>query len=149
MEKGLRIHSDAGAQFHLDFFYGLSSLVYFESGDLKNAQHRAEEALKLSQKSPRTWIEGFVWIQLGRICGKSKNSHIGEPVEYILRGIRILDELELKPLYAPGYLHLSELYADMGQKDRAMENLKKAEKMFREMGMSYWLAKTQEVVGRL
>jgi tetratricopeptide (TPR) repeat protein len=149
MEKGLRIHSDAGAQFHLDFFYGLSSLVYFESGDLKNAQHRAEEALKLSQKSPRTWIEGFVWIQLGRICGKSKNSHIGEPVEYILRGIRILDELDLKPLYAPGYLHLSELYADMGQKDRAMENLKKAEKMFREMGMSYWLAKTQEVVGRL
>jgi len=38
---------------------------------------------------------------------------------------------------------------DTRQQDKAMENLKKAEEMFREMGMDYWLAKTQEVLGRL
>jgi hypothetical protein len=31
----------------------------------------------------------------------------------------------------------------------SLENLKRAEGMFQEMGMDYWLAKTQEVLGRL
>ncbi len=30
-----------------------------------------------------------------------------------------------------------------------LENLKKAETMFREMGMDYWLGKAQEVLARL
>ncbi len=41
------------------------------------------------------------------------------------------------------------LYADIGQKDKALENLKKADGMFRGMGMDYYLAKTQEVLARL
>jgi hypothetical protein len=36
-----------------------------------------------------------------------------------------------------------------GQKDKALENLKKAEGMFREMGMDYWLAKTHKALERL
>jgi len=37
-----------------------------------------------------------------------------------------------------GYLFLGELYADRGQGEKAQE-----------MGMDYWLARTQEVLGRL
>ena len=48
-----------------------------------------------------------------------------------------------------GYLFLGELYADTGERDKALENLNKAEAMFQEMGMDYWLRKTQEVLGRL
>jgi hypothetical protein len=33
--------------------------------------------------------------------------------------------------------------------EEAMEYLKKAKRMFQEMGMDYWLAKTQEVLARL
>ncbi len=44
---------------------------------------------------------------------------------------------------------MGELYADRGQRENALENLKKAEGMFQEMGMDYWLAQTQEVLGRL
>ena len=36
-----------------------------------------------------------------------------------------------------------------GQKKKSLENLKKAEENFREMGMDYWLDKTQEVLKRL
>jgi len=54
-----------------------------------------------------------------------------------------------KSFSAQGYLFLGELYADKGQKEKALENLKKAERMFRDMGMDYWVAKTQEVLGRL
>jgi len=44
---------------------------------------------------------------------------------------------------------LGELYEGTGQNEKALENLKKAEGMFQEMGMDYWLGKTHEVLGRL
>ena len=46
-------------------------------------------------------------------------------------------------------LFLGELYADRGQGQKALQNMKKAEGMFEKMGMDYWLARTQEVLGRL
>ena len=69
--------------------------------------------------------------------------------EYILRGIKISDELKGKPFVSTGYLFLGDLYADMGQREKALENLKTAESMFKEMGMDYWLAKTKEVLERV
>jgi hypothetical protein len=76
-------------------------------------------------------------------------SQVEKAEECILRGIKILEVLRSKPMYSYGYHFLGELYSDTGQQDKALENLKKAEEMFQEMGMDYWLAKTQEVLGRL
>ena len=69
--------------------------------------------------------------------------------EYVLQGIKMLDELKLRPFFSQGYLWLGELYADTGHREKALENLKKAEGMFQEMGMDYWLANTREVLGKL
>ena len=41
-------------------------------------------------------------------------------------GIKMLVELKLKPYYAQGHLFLGELYANVGQKGKALESLKKA-----------------------
>ena len=60
-----------------------------------------------------------------------------------------MNELKITPYYTQGQLFLGELYANEDQKEKAMENLKKAEAEFKEMGMDYWLAKTQEVLDRL
>jgi hypothetical protein len=60
--------------------------------------------------------------------------------------MKIADELKTKPFYAQGHLFLGELYADAGQKEKALENMKKAEVMFQEMGMDYWLARTKKVL---
>ncbi len=148
MEKGLKIQIDGGANFHLCYFYRLLGLVHLESGDLKNAQQYAEKALKLSQRDNEKWDEGLAWILMGRIYAEVGKSQIDKAEEYILNGIKILNDLKLKPLYSPGYLSLAELYADSGQKDQARENLKKANRLFREMGMNYWLYKAQKVLKR-
>jgi len=60
-----------------------------------------------------------------------------------------MEELRLKPRSSLGYLYLGKFYIDIGQKEKAQENLKKAERMFQEMGMDYWLAKMKEVLERL
>jgi tetratricopeptide (TPR) repeat protein len=44
---------------------------------------------------------------------------------------------------------LGEIYADAGQKEKALENLKTAEDNFRDMGMDYWLARTYAVYAEL
>lgn len=51
--------------------------------------------------------------------------------------------------YARGCSSLGEVYDKAGQKEKAMENLKKAETMFQEMGMNYWLATTRKVLAGL
>lgn len=86
---------------------------------------------------------------IGRISGRTATPQIHEAEEYIWQGMDIFDELKLKPNYAGGCLSLGELYAKAGLKEKALENLKKAETMFREMGMDYWLATTRKVLAGL
>ena len=63
--------------------------------------------------------------------------------------IQILKELKLK-LYLPfGYFCRGEMYADAGRREDALKNLKKAETMYREMGIGFWPARIKEVLGRL
>jgi hypothetical protein len=61
----------------------------------------------------------------------------------------LLEELGQPLFYCWGYLCLGEVYADAGRPEEALENLKKAEGMYREMGMDYWLGKAQEALARL
>ena len=48
-----------------------------------------------------------------------------------------------------GRLCLGAIYADNGQKEKALDNLKKAESMYQEMKMGLWLGKIREVLDRL
>ena len=52
----------------------------------------------------------------------------------------------MKLFYAQGHLFLGQLYAHSGKKEKALENLKKAEVMSQEMGMDYWLVQTKKLL---
>ncbi len=148
-EKGLEIHRDSGAEMFLSMAHYLLGWIHLDLGDLKNARSLAEEALRLSQKNNEKHIEGWSWLLLGRILGKTEPLEINKAEECILKGIEICKELKIKAYYSLGHLYLGELYLNGGKKEKAMDNLKKAEGMFREMGMDYWLGKAQEVLARL
>ncbi len=55
----------------------------------------------------------------------------------------MLIEFNVRPFVAQGYLDLGELYANNDQADSALKTWTKAESMFKEMGMDYYLIKTQ------
>jgi len=148
-EKALEIQRDAGIPFFLSLHYWLLGRVHLDLGDLENAQSCVEQALELAQSNNEKHIEGVSRTYLGRALGKAERSQASEAEGSILQGINILDELKLKPWYSIGHLFLGELYADMGQTEKTLENLKKAEGAFREMGMDYWLRRTREVLDRL
>jgi tetratricopeptide (TPR) repeat protein len=144
MEKGLKMQMDIG--FPVSYIHWLLSFVHCDLGNLNDAKVHAEQALNLAQKSHHKYWEGMSQIQLGGTIGKMEGSQLHKAEENILKGMTILDELKIKPFYAQGYLFLGELYAGAGQKEKALENLKKAEAMFQEMGMDYWLARTKNLL---
>ena len=88
-------------------------------------------------------------IWLGEILGRMELPQIDKSEECILKGMEIFHKLQIKPYYFIGHLFLGELYLDAVEKEMAIKNLKKAEEMFQEMGMDYWLARTQEVLAKL
>jgi tetratricopeptide (TPR) repeat protein len=149
IEKGLKSHRDAKVAFHRSLYLCLLGIVHLKAGDLEMARSCTEEALRLSQETNEKWVEAWSRIWLGRIIGKGETSRAGKPEEYIFQGMEICDELKLKPFSAQGYLFLGELHINWGHEEKALENLKKAEVMFQEMGMDYWTQKTREVLRRL
>ncbi len=149
IEKGLSMQREAGIEWWLSLHYYYLGQSYFLLGDLKGARSFVEEALKLAQKKNEKHVEGMSLTWMGRVLSKTDRSQSAKAEDYILQGIRILDELKLKPISSTGYLILGELYADTGQKEEALELLKKAEYNFREMGMDYWLTRTKIVLAKL
>lgn len=64
IEKGLKIQSDSGVEAILSMHYWFSTVVHFDSADLKNAQRCSEKGLELSQKNNEKYIEGLSRISL-------------------------------------------------------------------------------------
>jgi len=149
VKRAFKINSEAGIPFALFVPYWVSGLIHMDSGDLENARSYMEESFKLGQNNNEKHVEGASGIYLGRILGKADISQGKKAEECILQGIKVLDEEKMKPWASQGYLCLGELYADMGQREKALENLKKAQGAFQEMGMDYYLRRTQEVLERV
>ena len=124
-----------------------SSSAYLNSGNLDEAKVHAEKALNLGQTHHERYCEGSSWLLLGRIVGKMEGSNLDEAEECILNGMKILDELETKPAYAVGCLNLAELYMRAGRKEKALENLRRSQEMFSQMGMDQWLERVKNLAG--
>jgi tetratricopeptide (TPR) repeat protein len=148
-QKAVSTQSESGTTAMSAITHLLLGAVSLDSGDLPNAQTSIEEALRLSQASGERYIEGRAGAWLGRVLGKADVSQADAAEERILQGIRLLEQLQIKPWQAEGHLLAGELYADTGQTKKARANLKKAERMFREMGMDYWLHRTRAVLSKL
>ncbi len=151
-EKGLKLQKKVGAPFLTAWAYDHLAGIQLAAGNLIRAKECAEEALKSAGESKAKPCEGVGLIILGNIKGKEDPGHIDEAHQNIHGGIAMLEELEARPIYAQGYIFLGELLADVGRKEEALENLKKAESLYLEIKVtpkSYWLKRTQEALAKL
>jgi predicted ATPase len=149
IDRGIELTNHGGSQWWKSFHYLYLSKIHFDLGDQKSSRNAVDEALKISQKNSEKHFEGASWAFLGRILGKTDPSQSNTAAKHILKGIKILDEMKIKPWFAEGRLYLGELYADNGNGEEALKNLRKAESIFQELGMDYYLSKTKEILSRL
>jgi hypothetical protein len=148
-EKGLKIQTDLGLRFLRSFCHWCCGLAHFSLGNLEEAKMQAEQALKWSLANNEKHFQGRSRILLGRFLAKADRGQIEAAVGNIRQGISQFEELGTLPWSGWGYLWLGEVYSEAGRKEEALENLKKAEPLFREMGMDFWLAKAQEELAKL
>ncbi|MGO9569690.1 MAG: adenylate/guanylate cyclase domain-containing protein [Desulfomonilaceae bacterium] len=148
-EKGLKMHTDLDMPLGRSHCHGYCSLVHFELGDVEEARTHAELALQFSLENNEKLSQAISRVLLGRAIAKTEPTHIEAAEQQILQGISLEEELGVRPWSGVGYLWLGEVYAESGRREEALETLKKAEAMFQEMGMDYWLGKAQEALARL
>jgi predicted ATPase/class 3 adenylate cyclase len=149
LEKVHKLRHESPVEIFSSFLYSLLGQTYMNLGDIKSGRKYLERALSLAERNNEIHVQGFSWIGLGQILAKTSSSQIREAEEYIRRGIALLEKINIRPHYSQGYFYLGKLYADTGQKAQAAVNLKIAEEMFQEMGMNYWLTRTQGVLENL
>jgi tetratricopeptide (TPR) repeat protein len=148
-EKRLETYRSTQSTLYVSAACNGLALVCLDLGDVEAARTHIEESLELTRKHGERHEEGRSVVILGRVVGKADPSQSAKAEGLILEGIKMLEELKVKPYQAEGYLYLGELYADTGQKEKALETLNKAEGMFRQMGMDYWVARTEKVLEKL
>ena len=148
VENGLKIQEEMRIQMGFFNDYFVLCMIDLDLGEYKHAQRLAETALNQIKKTNIKGHEGIMWALTGRILGKKDPPEFDKGEQYIHKGIQILTKKEFKPWASQGYLYLGDLYNDMGRRDEALQHLRKAEEMFQEMGMDYWLNRTKEILGK-
>jgi tetratricopeptide (TPR) repeat protein len=151
-EKGLKLAKDMGVPFFLSWIYWHLAMILRATGDLRRARECAGEALSISQECNGKSCEGVARVLLGCMVEGMTSAIIEEAQHQIRQGISILEDCKLKPLSALGYLLLGEFLASAGRKEEAMESLKKAEALYKEMNVtpeSHWLTRTKDALKKL
>jgi len=149
LEKGNDHNHSVGFSLLDAWYHELMGYVCIESGDWESARRFAVEGLECARSHKDRISEGNLCILLGSALPKTQPSLSGEAEEFILEGMKTFEDLGLKPYQAQGYVRFAGFYADTGRKEESLKTLKQAEGMFREMGMDYWLAKTEKALEKL
>ena len=124
----------------------ISSMIYSEVGDLEKAHSCAIEAVRLStERTVGAW-EGIAHHACGLVYARMGREKYKEAEECLERALIILNEYGLRPWLTNGILALGEIYARSGQSKKSQDALKKAAELFQEMGMDYWLDKTNALL---
>ncbi len=112
-------------------------------GGLDTAQRYVQDTLKWAISENERRVDGISRVLVGRILSKIDRSRTEEAKESIVQGIKLLAKIKSKPYITQGHLYLGELYADTGKKENALVALRQAKADFTEMGMDYWVRRTQ------
>jgi class 3 adenylate cyclase/tetratricopeptide (TPR) repeat protein len=141
--EGLQLRFDsAEGYFYLGELYG-------ESGNHEKALDQLKTAEAEYQDMGIDYSFSLCRSLLAKTLSKTEPSRFNEAEQTLFDSLKIARNMGSKPCLAYGHLCLGEIYADNGQKEKSIENLKKAESMYEKMKMGLWLGKTKEILDRL
>jgi class 3 adenylate cyclase/tetratricopeptide (TPR) repeat protein len=129
---------------------GLASLLihplgetYLVAGRLADAAPLAERALTVARDLKEPGHEALVLHLLGDIAAQREPPELEAADGYYRRAAALADKLGMRPLVAHCHLGLGKLYRRTGDPAKADEHLTTATTMYREMGMGFWLDKSE------
>ena len=116
---------------------------YLLSGQIDDALRRASEALDLARRRGERGLEASALRLLAEIGGRSDSPDVEIATPRYREATMVATELGMRPLVAHCHLGLGKLYRQTGKRQEAQEHLTTATTMYREMGMQFWVEKTE------
>jgi predicted protein tyrosine phosphatase len=89
-------------------------------------------------------IEAYALRLLGEIASQGDPLDAETAEAHYRQALAFATELGMRPLAAHCHLGLGTLYRRIGKREPAQEHLSTAATMHREMGMRFWLAKSEQ-----
>src|SRR5262249_8701888 len=117
------------------------------AGRMDEALHWAHETLALSSELKQRGTEACALRLLGEIASHRDPPEVETAEQHYRQGLALAAELGMRPLVAHCHLGLGKLYRQTGQLEQAREHLAAAATMYREMGMTFWLAQAEAETG--
>lgn len=103
----------------------------------------------MSRKNGEQLFEAYSSIYLELIFCRMEFKKSNKAEDLVLHERKIIEERGCRSTIVTLSIFIGELYIDIGQKEKALEYLKKAESMAKEMNMDYWLKRTQKALDKL
>jgi class 3 adenylate cyclase/tetratricopeptide (TPR) repeat protein len=148
--EGLALLAQAMAAFESGVATVFHSLVTAHSGEacilagrLQEAHRHAERAFTLTRQRGERGDEAYALRLLGEIHSQETPPDDGRAEARYREAMTLADHLGMRPLVAHCHLGLGKLYAHTGKPEQAREHLATATRMYREMGMTYWLERAE------
>jgi len=110
-------------------------------GRLDHARSLADRALEFVSSQPGQ--AAHVRHLLGDIATHPEQFNPDKGAQCYREALALAEERKMRPLVAHCHAGLGRLYHRTGKHERAQEHLATATTMYREMGMTYWLEKTE------
>jgi len=118
-------------------------------GRLDAAERLCRQALNLARAHKQRGHEVYALRLLGAVTASRDASAEREAAAHFRSALALASDLGMRPLVAHCHLGLGKLYRRTGKREQAQEHLTTATTMYREMGMQFWLEKTEKELGEL
>jgi tetratricopeptide (TPR) repeat protein len=121
--------------------------AYLLAGRGEDAVACTTRALHLCRQLGQRGNEAQVQRLLGEIASERHGISLSAAETHYRAALVTADDLGMRPLAAHCHLGLGKLYRRWGKPQRAHEHLTIATRMYREMGMTYWLEQAEAQTG--
>jgi tetratricopeptide (TPR) repeat protein len=123
------------------------SEAYLRAGRVDDALGLAGRALDLARAHKERGSQAWALRLLGEIVSRRDPLDTETAEGHYSQALALATELEMRPLVAHCHVGLGKLDRRTGDPAKAQEHLTTAATMYREMGMNFWLEKTDAEMG--
>jgi tetratricopeptide (TPR) repeat protein len=143
LERATGLAEERGEKFTLAILETWLGEAYLAAGDPDLAKPHAQASLEMSRAQTQRGTEAWAWRLLGEIAAATDPPDFVEAETAYKEALTRAANLGMRPLMAHCHLGLGTLHRRTGDSAKGREHLATAATMYRDMGMSSWLAKAE------
>jgi class 3 adenylate cyclase/tetratricopeptide (TPR) repeat protein len=117
--------------------------AYLQSGNVEQAIETAMRAFELADSSKQQGKRAQTLRMLGEAHAGGSPAQVEQAESYYVRAVELAIELGMRPLQAHIHLGLARLHRHLGLLEEARAHLTEATRLYRALGMGFWLLQAE------